>query len=151
MNHTKLDAPKCNKKSSFLVECSYFIVLRSSYKNHSIIIDLVQEMKWNETNIKIRFDQAKYFSIFYRRKVPGHQNQPARPRLILIYIRNDIHLCLLICKQLNNSFRIFVMELKVYYNKTHSQAHLLGSRRTEPHEKHNTVSKLTLIKSILIW
>lgn len=43
MNHTKLDAPKCSKKSSFLVECSYFIVLRNSHKNHSIIIDLNEE------------------------------------------------------------------------------------------------------------
>lgn len=40
INQTKLDAPKCNKKSNFLDECSYFIVFLSSHKNHNIIDDL---------------------------------------------------------------------------------------------------------------
>lgn len=37
MNHTRLDAPKCNKKFSFCALCSYSIVVRSSYSNQIII------------------------------------------------------------------------------------------------------------------
>jgi hypothetical protein len=40
MNHTRLDAPKCSRKSSFCDENSCFIVILSSHKNQSIIRDL---------------------------------------------------------------------------------------------------------------